>query len=245
MRSPSLVLGWPPLQSVGGRRTRGEPEPREWPGGGPRRPRASSRNPRRLFHGDDARGDAAVPREEDDGEVAALLRESRLQTAWQETVFARPRVPGAPLAEDKSEPEVVENMRTWPHSGFSVDRYRRRSERLDRQKFRRPGSASGEWQTALTWELRPLPESAPRQGFSTAYRRRRTQPEALVCIAVEAILLVAPSAFQGRTGYFVAAKRNDFPPMYDSSLDLLCYHGHRLDFAFFQDRPVPRGARRL
>jgi hypothetical protein len=25
------------------------------------------------------------------------------------------------LAEDKIEPEVVENMRTWPHSGFSVD----------------------------------------------------------------------------------------------------------------------------
>jgi hypothetical protein len=25
------------------------------------------------------------------------------------------------LAEEKIEPEVVENMRTWPHSGFSVD----------------------------------------------------------------------------------------------------------------------------
>ncbi len=25
------------------------------------------------------------------------------------------------LAEDKIEPEVVENMRGWPHSGFSVD----------------------------------------------------------------------------------------------------------------------------
>ena len=25
------------------------------------------------------------------------------------------------LAEDKIEPEVVENRRTWPHSGFSVD----------------------------------------------------------------------------------------------------------------------------
>ena len=39
----------------------------------------------------------------------------RLQTAWQEAVFA------LYLAEDKIEPEVVENMRTWPHSGFSVD----------------------------------------------------------------------------------------------------------------------------
>ena len=39
----------------------------------------------------------------------------RLQTAWQEAVFA------LYLAEDKIEPEIVENMRTWPHSGFSVD----------------------------------------------------------------------------------------------------------------------------
>jgi len=31
----------------------------------------------------------------------------RLQTAWQEAVFA------LYLAEDKIEPEVVENMRTW------------------------------------------------------------------------------------------------------------------------------------
>ncbi len=39
----------------------------------------------------------------------------RLQAAWQEAVFA------LYLAEEKIEPEVVENMRTWPHSGFSVD----------------------------------------------------------------------------------------------------------------------------
>jgi len=39
----------------------------------------------------------------------------RLQAAWQEAVFA------LYLAEDKIEPEVVENMRSWPHSGFSVD----------------------------------------------------------------------------------------------------------------------------
>ena len=39
----------------------------------------------------------------------------RLQAAWQEAVFA------LYLAEDRIEPEVVENMRTWPHSGFSVD----------------------------------------------------------------------------------------------------------------------------
>jgi len=39
----------------------------------------------------------------------------RLETAWQEAVFA------LYLGEEKIEPEVVENMRSWPHSGFSVD----------------------------------------------------------------------------------------------------------------------------
>ena len=35
--------------------------------------------------------------------------------AWQEAVFE------LYLAEEKIEPEVVENMRSWEHSGFSVD----------------------------------------------------------------------------------------------------------------------------
>ena len=39
----------------------------------------------------------------------------RLHAAWREAVFA------LYLAEDKIGPEVVENMRTWGHSGFSVD----------------------------------------------------------------------------------------------------------------------------
>ena len=39
----------------------------------------------------------------------------RLHAAWREAVFA------LYLAEDKIAPEVVENMRTWAHSGFSVD----------------------------------------------------------------------------------------------------------------------------
>jgi hypothetical protein len=39
----------------------------------------------------------------------------RLLVAWQDVVFE------LYLAEEKIEPEVVENMRTWPHSGFSVD----------------------------------------------------------------------------------------------------------------------------
>ena len=39
----------------------------------------------------------------------------RLCAAWREAVF------DLYLAEGKIEPEAVENMRTWPHSGFSVD----------------------------------------------------------------------------------------------------------------------------
>ena len=40
---------------------------------------------------------------------------ARLEAAWQEAVFA------LYLSEGKIEPEVVENMRSWQHSGFSVD----------------------------------------------------------------------------------------------------------------------------
>jgi hypothetical protein len=39
----------------------------------------------------------------------------RLLVAWQEAVFE------LYLAEEKIEPEVVENMRSWQHSGFRVD----------------------------------------------------------------------------------------------------------------------------
>ena len=39
----------------------------------------------------------------------------RLEAAWREAVFA------LYLAEGKIGPEVVENMRNWPHSGFHVD----------------------------------------------------------------------------------------------------------------------------
>ena len=39
----------------------------------------------------------------------------RLLVAWQDAVFA------LYLAEEKIEPEVVENMRSWEHRGFSVD----------------------------------------------------------------------------------------------------------------------------
>ena len=38
-----------------------------------------------------------------------------LKAAWREAVFA------LYLAEEKTTSEVIENMRSWPHSGFSVD----------------------------------------------------------------------------------------------------------------------------
>jgi hypothetical protein len=39
----------------------------------------------------------------------------QLLVAWQDAVFE------LYLAEEKIEPEVVANMRSWPHSGFSID----------------------------------------------------------------------------------------------------------------------------
>jgi len=44
----------------------------------------------------------------------------RLEVAWQEAVFALYLAPFS-WAEDKIQPEVVENMRSWEHSGQSVD----------------------------------------------------------------------------------------------------------------------------
>ena len=43
------------------------------------------------------------------------LDRERLLVAWQQNVFT------LYLAEEKFEREVVENMRSWEHSGFSVD----------------------------------------------------------------------------------------------------------------------------
>ena len=54
-----------------------------------------------------------------------------LETAWQEAVFA------LYLSEGKIEPEVVENMRTWQHSGFSVDHVSMRIRPLDDQRLGR------------------------------------------------------------------------------------------------------------
>jgi len=52
-----------------------------------------------------------------DGDFLELpeLDMERLLVAWQDAVFE------LYLAEEKIEPEVGENMRTWQHSGFSVD----------------------------------------------------------------------------------------------------------------------------
>jgi hypothetical protein len=71
----------------------------------------------------DGAGDTASPRPLDgrgaggEGEFLEVpeFDVPRLEAAWREAVFA------LYLAEGKIEPEVVENMRTWPHSGFHVD----------------------------------------------------------------------------------------------------------------------------
>jgi len=75
-------------------------------------------------------------------ELPELDRE-RLEAAWQEAMFA------LYLAEGKIEPEVVDNMRTWQHSGFSVDQSvylpagdRQGIERLVRYMTRCPFSLS-------------------------------------------------------------------------------------------------------
>ena len=67
----------------------------------------------------------------------------RLEAAWQEAVFA------LYLSEGKIEPEVVDNMRTWQHSGFSVHQSvllpagdRQGIERLVRYMTRCPFSLS-------------------------------------------------------------------------------------------------------
>jgi len=67
----------------------------------------------------------------------------RLLVAWQEAVFS------LYLAAGKIEPDVVENMRTWQHSGFSVDQSvflpagdRQGIERLVRYMTRCPFSLS-------------------------------------------------------------------------------------------------------
>jgi len=56
----------------------------------------------------------AFTREGDFLELPELDRD-RLLVAWQEAVFA------LYLSEGKIESEVVDDMRSWPHSGFSVD----------------------------------------------------------------------------------------------------------------------------
>ena len=85
----------------------------------------------------------------------------RLQTAWQEAVFA------LYLAEDKIEPEVVENMRSWPHSGFSVDQ----------SVFLPAGDRAGierlvGYMTRCPFSLSRLVKGDRRRGRSSTRRRR-------------------------------------------------------------------------
>jgi hypothetical protein len=62
----------------------------------------------------------------------------RLLVAWQDAVFE------LYLAEEKIEAEVVENMRSWEHSGFSVDQ----------SVFLPAGDQAGKDQSQLTFVFR-------------------------------------------------------------------------------------------
>ena len=60
--------------------------------------------------------EVALPSCDDRGDDTGRTSDSRICCfAWQDAVFE------LYLAEEKIEPEVVENMRSWPHSWFSVD----------------------------------------------------------------------------------------------------------------------------
>ena len=103
----------------------------------------------------------------------------RLRTAWQEAVFA------LYLAEGKVEPEVVENLRTWPHSGFSVDQSgylpagdRAGIERLVGYMTRCPFSLSRLVKVSETGQVVYKAESG-RIHRAAAERRDREDPAAL------------------------------------------------------------------
>ena len=75
---------------------------------------------------------------------------ARLEAAWQEAVFA------LYLAEGKIEPEVVENMRTWQHSGFSRPSLRDGA----RQSVYLP---AGGWKKGVRYQLCAAPFGPFRQ----------------------------------------------------------------------------------
>jgi hypothetical protein len=78
----------------------------------------------------------------------------RLREAWRDAVFE------LYLAEEKITPEVVENMQSWPHSGFSVDQSvylpagdRAGIERLVGYMTRCPFSLSRLVKVTETWQV--------------------------------------------------------------------------------------------
>jgi hypothetical protein len=83
------------------------------------------------------------------------------------------------VAEDKIEPEVVENMRTWPHSGFSVDQSvylpagdRAGIERLVGTMTRCPFSLSRLVKVTQTGQVIYKAEKEACRAFSRRKRRR-------------------------------------------------------------------------
>ena len=97
----------------------------------------------------------------------------RLLVAWQDAVFA------VYLAEEKITPEVVENMRTWQHSGFSVDQSvflpagdQADVERLIQYMTRCPFSLSRLVKVSDTGQVVYQAEKAARARLSRSERRR-------------------------------------------------------------------------
>jgi hypothetical protein len=85
----------------------------------------------------------------------------RLLVAWQDAVFE------LYLAEEKIEAEVVENMRSWEHSGFSVDQ----------SVFLPAGDQAGKDQSQLTFLSRPSrrnPRGNRKMASCLSARFRRT-----------------------------------------------------------------------
>ena len=89
----------------------------------------------------------------------------RLLVAWQDAVFE------LYLAEQKLEPAVVENMRSWPHSGFSVDQsvFLPAGDQAGRAPSRSDGRRLIQYMTRCPFrQLRQITSFSSRSRFPTS-----------------------------------------------------------------------------
>ena len=134
----------------------------------------------------------------------------RLLVAWQESVFT------LYLAEAKIEPEVAENMRSWEHSGFSVNQSvfltagdQAGIERLVQYMVRCPFSLSrlvkvpilGKWSTRRrSKRAEPFPNRKPttlkqtRNGISRSSHHSISWRSSLSTFRPKALILSATMA---------------------------------------------------